>query len=454
MPAVNFYFQVHQPFRLKPFSFLEIGKNPDYFESQRFETNNQEIFNKVAQKCYYPASRLLLQMLYDNPGLKLSFSFSGVFLDQAEVYQPQLLEIFKEMVKTGRTEILAETYYHSLAFLFSKQEFELQVRKHRHRIKKIFNYTPTTFRNTELIYSNELGLELEKMGYNAVLTEGADRVLGWRNPNFLYYPHLKHGKYLVENFRPKGFKESLENDKNITTTKPHLRYAFSGKAEDLSNQIEFDLAQIEKDLHEPKIKLFLKNYRLSDDIAFRFSQKTWNEFPLTAQKFTGWVNQINGEGEIVNLFMDYETFGEHQWQETGIFDFVKYLPHQILKHPDNYFTTPSEATKELHVKDFVDVPQYISWADTERDLSAWLSNDLQHEALSKIYDLETKVKKSGDNELIEDWRKLQTSDHFYYMCTKYWNDGDVHKYFSPYNSPYEAYIYFFNAVHDLELRLG
>jgi alpha-amylase len=394
MAAVCFYFQVHQPFRIKKYRFFDIGKDHDYFSSPSDDQNNQKILQKVAHKCYLPTNNLLLKLLDEYPEFKISFSLSGVFLEQIEHDFPEVLDSFKKLVETGQCEILEETYYHSLAFLYSKSEFKAQVQKHNQIVQRLFGVSPKVFRNTELIYNNEVAQEVEKMGYKGIITEGADRVLEWKSPNFLY--------------RPKGTK---------------------------------------------KIKLLLKNYQLSDDIAFRFSNQAWQDFPLTADKFSNWVNQINGNGEVVNLFMDYETFGEHQWAETGIFEFLKDLPAKILANPDNTFVTPSEAIARFETVGEMDIPEYISWADSERDLSAWRSNEMQVDALQTLYKLETEIKDSGDFELLEDWRKLQTSDHFYYMCTKFWSDGDVHKYFSPYQSPYEAFIYFMNAFHDLQARL-
>jgi alpha-amylase len=396
MPSINFYFQVHQPYRLQKFRFFDIGSNKDYFnDGLDIRHNNEVIFHKVAKKCYYPSNNLLLELLNKYPDFKVSFSLSGVFLEQAMQFDPEVIKSFKKLVDTGRCEILSETYYHSLAFLFSKKEFKFQVNKHKKLIKKLFKVEPKVFRNTELIYNNDLAITIQKMGYKGIITEGADHILNWRSPNFLY--------------QPKGCD---------------------------------------------KLKLMVKNYKLSDDIAYRFSNKAWQEFPLTVNKFSNWINQINGSGEIVNLFMDYETFGEHQWQDTGIFEFLKHLPEEILKHPDNSFVTPTEAVEKYQTHGELDVHNFISWADSERDLSAWKSNYLQEDAFKKIYEMQEKIEKTKNEDLIEDWRKLQTSDHFYYMCTKFWSDGDVHKYFSPYESPYEAYIYFMNALQDLDIRIN
>lgn len=395
MASVCFYFQVHQPFRIKKYRIFDVGHDHDYFndKSDR-DINNEKILHKVANKCYLPTNKLMLELLEQHPEFKIAYSFSGVFLDQLEEFSPETLVSFQKLVKTGRVEILDETYYHSLSFLYSKEEFVRQVELHRAKIKKLFGVTPQVFRNTELIYSNELAKFVEGMGYKAILAEGADHLLGWRSPNFVY--------------QSPGTKT---------------------------------------------IKTLLKNYKLSDDIAFRFSAKSWEEWPLTSEKFSQWVNNVNGNGNLVNLFMDYETFGEHQWEDTGIFDFMRALPGEILKHPDNEFLTPSEAADKYPAVGEFDAHNYVSWADVERDLSAWLSNTMQHEAINNIYALEADVFATGDAKIIEDWRKLQTSDHFYYMCTKWFADGDVHKYFNPYDTPYEAFIAYNNVLHDLRLRI-
>lgn len=395
MPAVCFYFQVHQPLRIKKYRIFDVGNDSNYFNaSDESNLNNQKILNKVANKCYLPANAILLDLLKKYPEFKISFSLSGVFLEQLEMFCPELIKSWQELVGTGQVEILSETYHHSLSFLYSKDEFRCQVKLHQQKIKELFGVEPKVFRNTELIYNNDLAKEVANMGYQGIITEGADHILGWRSPNFLY--------------QPQGVGS---------------------------------------------LKLLLKNYRLSDDIAFRFSSKEWQEHPLIAPKFAQWVSAVNGGGEIVNLFMDYETFGEHQWADTGIFDFLKALPKEILKHPDNTFITPSEAVDKFQTVAELDIPHFISWADVERDLSAWLSNPIQHEALQKIYDLEKSVLATADQDIITDWRRLQTSDHFYYMCTKWFADGDVHKYFNPYESPYEAFIAFMNVVNDLKLRV-
>ncbi len=395
MPSVCFYFQVHQPLRVRKYRVFDVGKDSPYFnDASGTSLDNKAIVEKVAKKCYLPANATLLENIKNHPDFKASFSISGIALEQFERFYPEVIDSFKRLVDTGNVEILSETYYHSLSSIYSKEEFETQVRMHRKKVKDLFGVTPTVFRNTELIYSNEIAKMAEDMGYTAILAEGADHVLGWRSPTFLYKP---------------------------TGT---------------SN-----------------IKLLLKHYRLSDDIAFRFSSREWKEFPLTAPKFADWVESHNGNGDVINLFMDYETFGEHQWEDTGIFEFLRHLPKEILSKKDSRFVTPREAALMYDAKAELDVPYYVSWADTERDLSAWRSNDLQNEALDAIYELGKEIVHVDDPRLLEDWRRLQTSDHFYYMCTKWWSDGDVHKYFSPYESPYEAFIAYMNVIQDMRLRL-
>ncbi len=393
MTSMCFYFQVHQPFRLRNYSFFDIGKDHNYEDLEK----NRAVMNKVAEKCYLPANRKMLELIRRHEGkFRISYSLSGTVIEQFEKYRPDVLQSFIDLANTGCVEFLGETYYHSLSFIHSRKEFKRQVEKHSAIIKKYFDQTPKIFRNTELIYNNQLAAFVESMGFKGVLCEGVGRLLNERSPNFLYRPVIG----------------------------------------------------------DPKIKLLLKNHLLSDDIAFRFSDKGWEQFPLTVDKFSEWVFKIAGHGETVNLFMDYETFGEHQWESTGIFDFLDHLPGAILKHPDFCFKTPSEVVEAYPARDVYDAHDFISWADTERDLSAWLSNSMQREAFRRIYSLEEEIRNCDDLQLTEDWEKMQTSDHFYYMCTKFWNDGDVHKYFSPYDSPYDAYMFFMNAFSDLECRLA
>jgi alpha-amylase len=387
MASICFYFQAHQPLRLRHYTVFD--KNDQYFDDYK----NASICRKVANKCYLPTNRLLLDIIHRFQGrFKIAYSLTGVLLEQLQLFAPEVISTFDALTETGCVEFLAETYYHSLSYLYSHDEFIKQINKHTETIEYLFGQKPKVFRNTELIYNNDLAALIESMGsFDAIMAEGADRILGSRSPNFLY--------------RPKGCN---------------------------------------------KLKLLLKNYPLSDDIAFRFSNRDWSQWPLTADKFAGWINNINGD--IVNLFMDYETFGEHQWKDTGIFDFMRHLPEQILKNPKNNFKTPSEIIQSFQPVDTIDVPHLISWADIERDLSAWLGNPMQSSAIHELYRLEKNIKKVSSEKIITDWRKLQTSDHFYYMCTKYFADGDVHKYFNPYDSPYDSYINFMNVLSNLHNR--
>lgn len=394
MVNLCFYFQVHQPFRLRKYSVFDIGKSNDYFDRKK----NIEVISKVGKKCYLPMNNLLLEQINEHKNsdrdFKAAFSITGTALEQFEQYYPDILQSFKDLADTKKVEFLSETYYHSLSYLYSKDEFKEQVEMHRRKIKKLFGQNPTIFRNTELIYNNEMAKYIEDMGYKGILAEGWDHCLGWRSPNFVY--------------RPVGCS---------------------------------------------KIKLLLKNYRLSDDIAFRFSNRSWNEWPLTVEKYAKWINSVNGNGTNINMFMDYETFGEHQWEDTGIFEFMMKLPSELLKHPDNRFKLPSELVREHEPVGEVDIPFTLSWADLERDLSAWIGNRMQQSAIKQLYMLEREIKKLGDKELLETWRKMQTSDHFYYMCVKYFSDGDVHKYFNPYDNPYDGFITYINILNDLIIRV-
>ncbi len=386
------YFQVHQPYRLRRYSVFEIGSRHDYFDEEK----NREICRKVARKCYIPANAVILELIRKTKGrFRCAYSITGVALEQFRLYAPEVLDSFRELAKTGSVEFLGETYYHSLSFLYSKSEFGRQVAKHKNLIKRLFGSVPTVFRNTELIYNNELAGYIENMGYKGILAEGADHILGWRSPNFVYTP-----------------------------------------------------------VSCRKIRLLLKNYKLSDDVAFRFSNRGWEEWPLTADKFSRWISAVNGNGEVVNLFMDYETLGEHQWEDTGIFEFLRHFPTEVLRHPDNDFLTPAQAIERYLSRAEIDIHNFVSWADIERDLSAWLGNSMQHNSISELYRIEDAVMKTQDAGLIEDWRRLQTSDHFYYMCTKWFADGDVHKYFNPYDSPYESFIAFMNILNDMVHRIN
>ena len=409
-PFISFYFQVHQPYRLRDLRITEIGREGiNYFDDEK----NRAIFRKVAEKCYLPANKLLLDMLNTYPDFRISFSLSGVFLEQCEEYGPDVLDSFRALAKTGRVEFMAETYYHSLSYLGSLEEFCEQVEKHVAKIKKLFGQTPKIFRNTELVFNNEIAETARLMGFHGILAEGADHLLNGRTPN---------RPYTI----PK-FELSEDNQKTIR------RHRIHKKASD-------------------EISVLLKNYRLSDDVAFRFSDRSWVGFPLHADRFTSWLTSSGGH--CVNLYMDYETLGEHQWEDTGIFEFMRTLPR--MWHDWNIKTaTPSEVIDAWgkNPKEVFDAHTFVSWADIERDLSAWRGNQIQDSAFETLYGLEKAVKRAKDESLLDVWRKLQTSDHFYYMCTKYWADGDVHKYFSPYDSPYEAYRRYSHALCDLKHKL-
>lgn len=394
--GIVLYLQLHQPYRVRPYSVFDTGTVHNYFDTtDENDWNNQRTFIKVADKSYRPMGRLLTQLLSTYPEFRISLGISGTFIEQARAWAPDLLETFKAIVDTGRVEILAETYHHSLSFFYSRDEFDRQVELHQSLVFETFGVLPRVFRNTELAYNDELAQWAEQKGYVGVLAEGWDPVLEWRSPNYVYQP-----------------------------------YGTSSTA------------------------LLLKNYRLSDDIAFRFSNKDWTEWPLTSQKFHEWAaSALSGDQQVLNLFMDFETFGEHQWEDTGIFTFFEQFVDAWSREPDSTFYTTSEAIASHQPVDTISMPHTVTWADSGRDLSAWTGNKLQRESLRYIYGLEQDILRTGDDQLITDWRRLQTSDHFYYMCTKGFDDGNVHAYFSPYDSPYEAFLYYLNAIRDLRWRL-
>ena len=389
--SICLYFQVHQPTRLRLYRFFDIGKDSHYYD----DFANRTILRRIAQKCYLPMNAQLLSLIKANKGkFKVAFSISGSALEQFQRFAPDVIDSFRALAETGCVEFLCETYYHSLASLASEAEFSHQVLKHKKAIEDLFGVTPTAFRNTELIYSNAIGESVYKLGFKTMLTEGARHIMGWQSPNFIY---------------------SCDT--------------------------------------QPKLRLLLRNYGLSDDIAFRFSNQSWDMWPLTAEKYLAWVKDSAKDDDIVNLFMDYETFGEHQSAASGIFDFMKALPEAVLADGTFSFVTPSEATKKFKPVAGLDVPDAISWADEERDVTAWLGNELQQEAFNKVYAMTEKLSIVGDPELWEDFGHLQESDHFYYMCTKFFSDGEVHKYFNPYDTPYEAFINYMNVISDFQIRL-
>ena len=390
MKTVCFYFQVHQPWRLKTYRFFNMGNDHNYLD----DFTNRSIMQKVARECYLPMNALLLNLIKKYDGaLRCSFSITGSAVEQFKAYAPEVLESFKRLAETGCVEFLGETYSHSLSSLYSVEEFKQEVKLHSQMLKEEFGVKPTAFRNTELIYSDDIAKAVEGMGFKTMLAEGARHILGWKSPNFVY-----------------------------------------------------------TDANDNKLRLLLRNYKLSDDIAFRFSNEGWDQWPLTADKFAQWVAAENGD--VVNLFMDYETFGEHQKSSTGIFDFMKALPEAILATGEVEFATASEASKKLQPVAVLHCPYAMSWADEERDVTAWLGNDLQNEAFQKLYSLAPRIKKVKNKDFEYVWHFMQNSDHFYYMATKWFSDGDVHSYFNPYDSAYEAFINYMNVLADFEIELN
>jgi len=393
---VCFYFQVHQPMRLAHFSVFD-GSPSSPCDAYFDDNLNRGIMQKVANKCYIPTNKILLEALERNQNMKIAFSTTGVFLEQAEKFAPEVISSFQALAKTGRVEFLSETYYHSLSSLFTdKSEFTEQIALHQAKLKSLGlvpeGHKPAVFRNTEAMFSNDIAYLVERLGYSGIMAEGIDNVLGWRAPTYLYSVH-----------------------------------------------------------QTSKIKAMLRHYKLSDDIGYRFSAKWWNEYPLTADKYARWLSHL--QGDCVNLFMDYETFGEHHWEDTGIFGFLRALPDEISKHPHLSFATPSELAIATEAKGVIDVPNITSWADMERDTSAWLGNDMQKAAWAELTALEGPIKELNDPEYTRAWRHLQNSDHLYYCCTKSLSDQDVHNYFSPYDSPFDAFINFMNVLQDLKSRV-
>lgn len=391
MKSICLYLHIHQPERYRTYSVFDIGERHNYWDADFYsKQSNERIFKKVSEKSYRPTLKKIEKALSDFPEFRISFSITGTWIEQAERWDPELLQILRRIADTGRAEIVGETYYHSLSFFFDREEFETQVSLHREKIGKVFGVTPRVFRNTELAYNDELASWADHAGFDGILAEGWDKILGWRSPNFLY--------------RPKNCKD---------------------------------------------LKLLLKNYRFSDDIAFRFSDKSWKEYPLTVEKYISWLE--SEPGDRVNLFMDFETFGEHQWAKSGIFTFMDDLVKTWIDR-GHTFLSLSESCEGTPA-DEISMPDIVTWADTERDLSAWYGNSMQREAVKNLFAMKDKIYASKDSDLIRDFRRLTTSDHIYYMCTKYWNDGDVHAYFSAYDNPYDAFLYFMNIIRDLEYRL-
>ena len=392
MKSICFYFQIHQPFRLKRYRFFDIGSDHYYYD----DYNDEEIIRRIANNCYLPANQTILNMIKESDGaFKVAYSISGVALEQMELYVPEVIDSFKELAKTGCVEFLAETFAHSLSSLQEdSDEFELQVKQHSKKIQSLFGYKPTVFRNTELIYSDDIGSRVSAMGFKGIITEGAKHVLGWKSPNYVYCC--------------------------------------------ASN---------------PQLKVLCKNFKMSDDITFRFSDWGWDQYPLTAEKFLSWIENLPASEDVVNLFMNYETFGEMQNAGTGIFEFLKALPYFASQMGIN-FETPSMVLQKRKPIDQINVPYPISWADEERDLSAWLGNELQRSAFDKLYGIGERVRLSNDRRLLQDWYYLQSSDHFYYMSTKHFSDGAMHSHFSPYDTPYEAFMNYMNVLSDFIDRVN
>ncbi len=395
MKSIVLYLHMHQPYRVKHYSIFSVDHDHDYWTDKDWYSgsNNERIFKKVAEKSYRPMLKQLGKLIETTDKFKFSLSMTGTFLEQAEEWAPDVIDSIRKLVKTGRVEIVNETYNHSLSFFVDRDEFEAEVRLHQDRIRELFGVETKVFRNTELAYNNDLAQWAESFGFKGIIAEGWDKILETRTPNKVY--------------RPDGCNS---------------------------------------------IKLLTKNYRLSDDIAFRFSNKTWNEWPLTVDKYIRWLETAGNQGPVINLFMDFETFGENVWKDTGIFEFFNDLVLRWSNDSNHNFMTVSEACDSSISEETISMPWTVTWADTERDLSAWLGNSMQHEALKAIYDLKEGVLASKDEDLIADWRRLLTSDHLYYMSTKHLNDGGVHQYFSPYDSPFDAFLYFMNAVRDVRGR--
>ena len=390
MKAICFYFQIHQPFRLKRYRFFDIGNDHYYYD----DFANDDIITRIAHQSYIPAAETLLRMIEDSGRkFKCAISISGVALEQIEMYVPELLDILKKLVATGCVEILAETYAHSLSSLADPDEFANQVKVHDEKVHELFGVRPKVLRNTELIYCDDLAPQILAMGYKGVITEGAKHILGWKSPNYVYAA-----------------------------------------------------------ASAPKLKMLLKNDKLSDDITFRFSNTNWSEYPLTADKYIGWIADTPAEEQIFNLFMTLETFGELQNRQSGIFQFLEALPRFAAERGVE-FITPTEAVSKIKAVAELGIPFPISWADEARDTSAWLGNQLQKEAFDKLYSVAERVRLCDDRRLKQDWYYLQASDHFFYMSTTHQADGEIHSLYSPYDSPYQAFTNYMNVLADFIVRV-
>lgn len=388
MKTICLYFQIHQPFRLKRYRFFNIGYDHYYYD----DFANEDIMQRIAERSFVPANRMMLELLQQYKGkFKVAFSISGTALEQLEIYSPEVIDGFKELAKTGGVEFLAETYSHSLASLIDPVEFEIQVKAHSRKIENLFGQKPKVFRNTELIYSDEIADIVDKMGFRGVITEGAKHILGWKSPNYLY--------------------QSITN---------------------------------------PRVKLLLRNSKFSNDISYRFANYNWNEYPLTADKFINWLGATPDNEQLINLFMNYEVLGNLHNKSTGIFEFFKALPVVAMQRGIS-FSTPSDVLNTLKPVDSISVTEPISWSGEESDLTAWQGNIMQEECLQELYKISERVRMTESRRIKQDWSYLQTSDHFFYMSTKILGDGPSP--FSPYPSPYEAFNNYMNILSDFIERV-
>ncbi len=389
MKAICFYFQIHQPFRLKRYRFFDIGNDHYYYD----DFANDDILTRIAQRSYIPAAETLLHMLETYPNFRCAFSISGVALEQLEQYDPEFIDIMKKLIATGRVEILGETYAHSLSSLIDPEEFANQVRVHDQKIMSLFGVKPKVLRNTELIYCDEMAPQILELSYKGIITEGAKHILGWKSPNYVYCA-----------------------------------------------------------ASAPKLKILLRNAKLSEDISRRFSDSDWEAYPLTADKYIDWIASTPQEEQIINLFMNLETFGEFHPRETGIFQFLEALPY-FAQDRGIEFVTPTDAVSRLKPVGELSILHPISWADEARDTSAWLGNKLQDEAFQKLYSVAERVRLCEDRRLKQDWYYLQGSDHLFYMSTKHLADGAAHSTFSPYETPFQAFTNYMNVLADFIVRV-
>ncbi len=390
MKAICFNFEIHQPVRLKRYTFFDIGNDHYYYD----DFLNDDIIARIAERSYIPAARTLLKMVEDTKGkFRFSISISGVAIEQLEQYVPEFIDLLRQLAATGKVEFVAMPYARSLASLTDPEEFAEQVKFHSEKIQQLFGVKTKVLRNTELIYSDEIAPQIVAMGYKGVMTEGAKHILGWKSPNYVYSA-----------------------------------------------------------ASAPKLKILLRNAKLSEDIAARFSDTSWAAFPLTADKYIDWIAQTPADEQIVNLWLNLETFGGQQPAETGIFQFLEALP-RFAEERGVEFWTPTEAVTKLKAVDSLSVMHPISGADEARDTSAWLGNKLQNEAFRKLYSVAERVRLCDDRRLKQDWWYLQGADNFYYMSTKHFADGAVHSMFSPYETPFQAFTNYMNALSDFIVRV-